>query len=158
MTDLSPAEIARRARPIPTYRDHPATTPADISGTTPDGSLVEVRLVGAEAPALLLFLSASCQGCRDLWEATSVLREALPEGGRLVIVTRGTAREDPAAIAALAPSRTEVVMSSEAFDAYRVAGPPFLVVVRGGEVRTESVAWGVEETARVTRAALEPGS
>ncbi len=45
-------------------------------------------------------------------------------------------------------------MSSQAFADYRVGGPPFLVVVAGGEVQTEGVAWGIAETVRATRQAL----
>jgi hypothetical protein len=54
----------------------------------------------------------------------------------------------------LARPGTEVVMSSEAYADYRVGGPPFLVVIASGEVRTEGVAWGIEETARASRVAL----
>jgi hypothetical protein len=154
VTDLEPSEIARRARPIPTYRDHPATSPIDIDGVTPAGTRVAVAVAGSTDPLLLLFLSASCLGCRDLWDGTRELRQALPEGLHIVIVTRGIDQEDASAIADLAPADTEVVMSSDAFHDYRVGGPPFLVVVVGGEVRTEGVAWGVGETARATREAL----
>lgn len=154
MTDLEPAEIARRARPIPTYRDHPATSPRDIEGVTPAGTRLAVAVIGSTDPMLLLFLSASCLGCRDLWEGTPELRQALPEGVRIVIVTRGIDQEDASAIAELAPADAEVVMSSDAYRDYRVGGPPFLAVVASGEVRTEGVAWGVGETARATREAL----
>jgi hypothetical protein len=158
VTDVGPAEIARRARPIPTYRDHPATSPVDMEGVTPGGARVAVAVIGAPDPLLLLFLSASCQGCRDLWDGTAELRQALPAGVRIVIVTRGNDQEDAAAIADVAPADVEVVMSSDAYLAYRVHGPPFLVVIDGGVVRTEGVAWGVGETARATREALAPES
>jgi hypothetical protein len=158
VTNVEPAEIARRARPIPTYRDHPATSPVDIDGVTPAGARVAVAVVGSTQPLLLLFLSSSCLGCRDLWDGTAELRQAPPEGVRIVIVTRGIDQEDAAVIAGLAPVDIEVVMSSDAYLAYRVHGPPFLVVVDSGEVRTEGVAWGVGETARVAREALVQGS
>jgi hypothetical protein len=158
VNEPSPAEILRRARPIPTYRDHPAASPLDIEGVTPAGAPVSVGVVGSADPTLLLFLSASCQGCRDLWDGTAELRQALPEGVQIVIVTRGPDHEDAGAIAGLAPADTEVVMSSDAFWDYRVGGPPFLVVVDGVEVRTEGVAWGIGETVRATREALGTGS
>jgi hypothetical protein len=175
VTDLEPAEILRRARPIPTYRDHPATSPKDIVGVTPVGSPVVIGIAGSGGstqPVLLLFLSSSCQGCQDLWNGTAALRQELPAGVRTVIVTRGAEQEDVSAVADLAPAvadltpavadltpdGTEVVMSSAAYRDYRVAGPPFLVVVDRGEVRTEGVAWGVAETAQAVRAALEQGS
>jgi hypothetical protein len=158
VNDLTPAEIARRARPIPTYRDHPATSPIDVRGATPAGDSVSVGVVGSAAPTLLLFLSVLCQGCQDLWGGTAELHQALPEGVRIIIVTRGPDHEDAEAIAALAPADTQVVMSSDAFRDYRVGGPPFLVVVDGLEVRTEGVAWGIGETVRATREALGTGS
>ena len=63
-----PADILRRLKPIPTYTDHPTTTPHDIVGVAPDGGPCRIEVVEAAAPALLLFLSAGCLGCRDLWE------------------------------------------------------------------------------------------
>jgi hypothetical protein len=155
VSDPPPAEILRRLRPIPTYRDHPATLPADIAGVDPGGSPVSLALVGTAEPVLLLFLSAGCLGCRDLWEGTEELRRALPDGVRIVVVTKGPEEEDAEAIAALAPPDTVTVMSSRAYGDYRVGGPPFLVLVLGHEVLTEGVAWGIAETARTTRQALE---
>jgi hypothetical protein len=155
VTDPPSAEFLRRLRPIPTYRDHPATSPADIDGVNPAGEPVSVAIVGSSASILLLFLSATCLGCRDLWEGTAELRALLPTGLRVVIVAKSPGDEDPTAIAALAPPGTEVIMSSQAYRDYRVGGAPFLVVVAGHEVRTEGVAWGVVETSRATRQALE---
>jgi hypothetical protein len=94
-------------------------------------------------------------GCRDLWDGTAALRRDLPAAVRTVIVTRGPEHEDAEAIAALAPEDVTTVMTSAAYGDYRVAGAPFLVVVAGGEVLTEGVAWGVAETARTARQALD---
>jgi hypothetical protein len=155
VNDPTPAEILRRVRPIPTYRDHPAPSPVDIAGVDPTGAPVHVPIVGKAEPVLLLFLSADCLGCRDLWDGTEALRRAIPDGVRIVLVAKGPEQEDAGSITALAPPGTPTVMSSEAYRDYRVGGPPFLVVATGDEVLTEGVAWGVEETARATRQALE---
>lgn len=155
MNDPPPAELLRRLRPIPTYRDHPATVVTDIAGVDPRGTSLALDLVGSTEPVLLLFLSAACLGCQDLWEGTDELRRSLPHGVRVVVVTRGPELEDAATIAVLSPPGVEVVMSSQAFSDYRVAGPPFLVVVRGREVRTEGVAWGIAETVRAALSALD---
>jgi hypothetical protein len=155
VTEQPPPELLRRLRPIPTYRDHPATTPADLTGVDPEGRPLEIAVVGAAEPVLLLFLSSSCLGCRDLWEGSEELRQALPERIQVVVVTKGPEHEDPAAIAALAPAGIPTLMSSPAWLDYRVGGPPFLVVVLGHEVRTEGVAWGIAETTRATRHALD---
>jgi hypothetical protein len=73
---------------------------------------------------------------------------------RVVLVTKGPELEDAEAVAALDPVDTLTVMSSQAFRDYGVGGPPFLALVVAGEVRTEGVAWGIDETARATRHAL----
>jgi hypothetical protein len=110
-------------------------------------------------PVLLLFLSAGCLGCRDLWDGLGALRNGLGDAARLAVVTRSPGDEDAEAIAALAddaPQRlgVRVVMSAAAFRDYRVGGPPFLVVAASDAVRTESVAWGVEQTLQTALAAL----
>ena len=49
---------------------------------------------------------------------------------------------------------TTVVMSTAAYRDYRVAGPPFLVVVAADAVSTQSVAWGLDQTLEISLAAL----
>jgi hypothetical protein len=155
VNDPPSAEFLRRLRPIPTFRDHPATSPVDIDGVDLTGAPAHVAIVGEAEPALLLFLSAACLGCQDLWDGTEELRRSIPEGVRTVIVAKGPDQEDARAVAAVAPLGVHTVMSSQAYLDYRVGGPPFLVLVTGHEVLTEGVAWGIEETARATRSALE---
>ena len=157
-----PAEILRRLRPIPTYTDHPTTTPHDIVGVAPDGSPCRIDVVEAAAPVLLLFLSAACLGCRDLWEGLRALHAGLAGAARLVVVTRSPGEESPEAITALAGDALatpglELVMSTGAYRDYRVGGPPFLTVAGADRVRTESVAWGVEQTLQTALQALGPG-
>ena len=154
-----PAEILRRLRPIPTYTDHPTTTPHDIVGVAPDGSPCRIEVVEAAAPVLLLFLSAACLGCRDLWEGLRELHAGLAGAARLVVVTRSPGEESPEAITALAGDAPatpglELVMSTGAYRDYRVGGPPFLTVAAADGVRTESVAWGVEQTLQTALQAL----
>jgi hypothetical protein len=156
-----PAEILRRLRPIPTYTDRPTTTPRDIVGVTPDGVPCRIHVVEAAAPVLLLFLSAACLGCRDLWEGLDELHAGLAGAARLVVVTRDPGEESAEAITALAGAALRIdgvalVMSTEAYRDYRVGGPPFLSVAAADSVRTESVAWGVEQTLQTARHALVP--
>jgi hypothetical protein len=154
-----PAEILRRLRPIPTTPGPPTTVPRDVVGVAPDGTPCRVEVEEAAAPVLLLFLSAGCLGCRDLWDGLAALRNGLGDAARLAVVTRSPGDEDAEVIAALAddaPQRlgVRVVMSAAAFGDYRVGGPPFLVVAASDAVRTESVAWGVEQTLQTALAAL----
>ena len=149
-----PAEILRRLRPIPTTVGPPSTVPGDVVGTRTDGSTGRLGVEGVTEPVLLLFLSSGCLGCRDLWEGLRHLHGVLDGASRLAVVTRDPGEEDPGAIATLAGPADghpgiEVIMSSAAFRHYRVAGPPFLVVAAADGVRTESVAWGVEQTGRI---------
>jgi hypothetical protein len=153
-----PAEILRRLRPIPTTVGPPSTRPRDVRGVRPDGASCPVDVVEAAAPVVLLFLSAACLGCRDLWEGLRDFDTGLGGSARLAVVTRDPGEEDRAGIEALAtgaPEGVDVVMSSQAFRDYGVAGPPFLVVATGAAVLTESVAWGIEQTLGLAVAALE---
>jgi hypothetical protein len=175
VTDQVPAspELLGRLRPIPTYRDHPATTGCDIEGVDPAGARRSVGIVASGEPVFLLFLSSSCQGCRDLWEGMDELRHALGPRVRVVVVTRGPEQEDAALVARLSAATdpgargsgdvsgdgsgqgaAEVVMSSQAYLDYGVGGPPFYALTLGREVRTEGVAWGVSETAASVLLAL----
>ena len=77
-------------------------------------------------------------------------------------MTRSPGEESPEAITALAGDAPlvagiDLVMSSAAYRDYRVSGPPFLTVVAADGVRTESVAWGVEQTVQTALQALHAG-
>jgi hypothetical protein len=155
-----PAEILGRLRPIPTSVGPPATRPRDVSGVGLDGAPLRVDVVEATAPVVILFLTAECRGCRDLWSGLAELHAGIGTRARLAVVTKSAPEDDRESVLALAgdvPSRLgiPVVMSTPTFGHYRAAAP-FLVVVTPGEVLAESVAWGVEETVRTAVAALSP--
>jgi hypothetical protein len=157
-----PAEILRRLRPIPTSAGPPVTRPRDVEGVRPDGTSCRIDVVDTAAPALLLFLSVDCLGCRDLWCGLGDLQAGLGTRARLVVVTKSPGDEDAAAVAALAGDApgshgVDVVMSTPAFGHYRAAAP-FLVLAAPDAVFTEGVAWGVDETLRAALAALPPGA
>jgi len=116
-----------------------------------------VEVVDSKEPVVLLFLSSSCSGCAEFWTGATTLAESLGPTVRVVIVTQGPDQEDIEAIAQLsaAAQGVEVVMSSQVYRTYQVAGPPFFVLVIGTEVRTEGVAWGLGDTADLLRRALD---
>jgi hypothetical protein len=155
-----PADILRRLRPIPTSAGPPTTRPLDVSGLDPDGVPCGVDVVEAAAPVLLLFLTADCLGCRDLWSGLAELHAAIGTRARLAVVTKSAPEDDPAFIRELAGDTASrlgipVVMSTPTFGHYRAAAP-FLVVVTPAEVLAEGVAWGVEDTLRTAVTALSP--
>ncbi len=157
-----PADIVRRLRPIPTSSGRPTTTPRDVVGVAPDGTARRIEVVEAAAPILLLFLSAGCLGCRDLWEGLAELQAGLVGRARLAVVTKSPGDDSAEAITALAGDAPatlgiDLVMSTAAFRDYRVAGPPFLSVAAADAVRTEGVAWGVEQTLLTALAGLHDG-
>ncbi len=153
-----PADILRRLRPIPTTVGPPTTTPRDVVGVAPDGRAARIDVLAATAPVLLLFLSADCIGCHDLWAGLSELRAGLGRGTVLAVVTKAPPVEDPDIVATLAADdaghlRAPVVMSQSAFTDYHAAAP-FLALVTPAAVLAEGVAWGVDDTLRTARAAL----
>jgi hypothetical protein len=109
----------------------------DVSGTGPGGEAVAVRVVGAQHDTLLAFLSSSCLTCQRFWSAFAEPGATpLPEGTRLVVVTKDPADETPGRIAELAPPGVTLAMSSAAWTGYGVPGSPYFVLVDGptGEV------------------------
>ena len=113
---------------------------ADVVGTGPRGESVAVRVVGVEHDTLLVFLSTGCGSCAGFWEAIG--RTEVPDGTRVVVVTRGPREESPAAIAELAAPGVPVVMDSGAWDTLAVPGSPYIIQVDGpsGRVVGEGTA------------------
>lgn len=134
--------LLRRRRAVPARPPRAArigSAAADLTGTDPGGTPVHRSVTGdAHEVVLLLFLTSSCQPCRQLWRALSAGEGArLPGGPQVVVVTPGAALEDRRQVAALAPPATPVVMSGEAWVDYAVPGSPFAVLVRAGWVAGE---------------------
>ncbi|MGB0096774.1 MAG: hypothetical protein WBP81_30070 [Solirubrobacteraceae bacterium] len=104
-------------------------TPAPtLTGSTPTGDAVALDFAGrSTGPTLLAFLSSGCSTCAGFWETLAERR--LPPGVQTVIVTRGGERERPSKVRSLAPPGVAVVMSSQAWQDYRVPGTPYFVLV-----------------------------
>jgi hypothetical protein len=151
----SHAEILRRLGPIErTVKAPPApmrdsVDAPELVGATPSGDAVKLAFSGQ--PTLLAFLTSGCATCAGFWETLGERR--LPAGVETVIVTRGTEREQPAKLRALAPDEIPVVMSSEAWEDYRVPGAPYFVLV-DGTVRGEGAAGTWHALASLVRDAI----
>ena len=127
-----PAEILRRLRPIPTYTDHPTTTPHDVVGVAPDGTRVPDRRGGGRragsAPLPLGGLPRLPGPLGGPARAAGRPRRRRPPGrGDAGAPARRAPRPSPPWPATTPAARgIAVVMSSDAFADYRVGGPPFL--------------------------------
>ena len=107
-----------------------ALTVEQLVGITPSGDEVFLPASGIDHDLLVAFLSSGCTSCGSLWED---LREHrlpnFPSYLRLVVVTRGSAEESPSAIAELAPTDLDVMMSSEVWQAFSTPGSPYFAYV-----------------------------
>lgn len=155
MTGAHPDRLSRLV-PVPTYRGTPATVICDVRGVDLSGGRQDVPVVGSGRWTLLVFLASGCDGCREFFEAAGdPVGAGLVTDESVVVVTRGPDREDRGALGRLAAPGTRLVMSDEAWAAYRVLGPPFFVLADGSRSRavTEGVAWGVAQVASHIQAA-----
>jgi hypothetical protein len=121
---------------------------SDITGPGLRDEMVAVRIVGAQTHTFLAFLSSSCTTCQHFWDAFADLDElSLPPSTRLVIVTKSPDEESVSSIAALAPAGVNLVMSSHAWEQYRVPGSPYFVFVDGptGRIRGEGTGMSWEQ-------------
>ena len=118
-------------------------TPAyDVTGLSAAGEEVALSLVGAPRSTLLAFLSSGCMTCLDFWAAFARDDHRLPDGIRLVVLTKGPEQESASRVAELAPPGVQVVMSTQAWVDYQVPMAPYFLLVDGpaGIVRGEGAA------------------
>ena len=125
--------------PVPT----PVPTPSagrrsrqasDVVGVTVDDEPVSIGVAGARHGTLLAFLTTGCLTCAGFWKAFGD-GVSLPDGGRLVVVTKGPADESESRVRELAPAAYPTVMSSEAWERYEVPVAPYFVYVDGPSAR-----------------------
>ncbi|MFZ0341106.1 MAG: hypothetical protein WAL31_02070 [Gaiellaceae bacterium] len=116
----------------------------DLEGATPDGGARRLVLAPG-SDTLLAFLSSGCSTCVDLLEALHVDDLSLPPGLRLVVVAKDRRLERLRLFRPLI-GRVEVLMSSAAWEQYRVPGSPYFLQIDGssGSVMGEGSAssWG----------------
>ena len=143
--------------PVPTYRDAPAATAADVVGRELTGQPLRVPVVGVDLVDPLVVgvprTATAAECCGRAWPRP-VRRQ--PAASAVVAVTRDADQEDLTALREVALARVRPVMSTAARRSYGVTGPPFFALIDGAARRvvTEGVAWGVEQTAGHVRRAL----
>jgi hypothetical protein len=151
--DPSAPEGDDRTSTAPARTDTPGS---DVVGTTPSGEAVSIGVAGASQATLLAFLSTGCSSCNAFWMAFDRDDLEIPGDARLVIVTRGPEDESESQVRALSPRNVTVVMSSDSWEAYRVAAAPYFVYVDGpsGRVVGEGAAGTWDHVANLMRQAL----
>lgn len=142
----APAEVAEDLRTPRPGAAAAGRRAADVAGRTPDGGSVGVAVREVDHDTVLLFLSSDCTTCQRFWTAFAAeapQRPALPDGVRLVIVTRGPEHEMPHAVAAHGVDVT-VVMSDQAWQDFEVPGSPYVVHVDGPSGRVQGEGTGAD--------------
>ena len=128
----------------------------DVVGTTLEGDAVKIAVGGDAPPTLLAFLTSGCTSCVGFWQAfASSRRDELPDGIRLVAITKDGSHESPARLRELRPPVVPVVLSTSAWQSYSVPAAPYFAYVEGGFVAGEGAATGWEQLASLLRDALE---
>ena len=145
MSTAGPPDI-RHLIQVPSFLGHRPAVVGPVRGITPSGTSVTYEV--SDVPwTLLVFLSTSCDGCQELWDAfADPKRSPVPRDLRTVMVTRGPSLEVPDRVARLAGAAS-VVMSDDAWSDYGVSTGPFFVLVDGpaARVASEGVAWSLEQ-------------
>ena len=111
----------------PTHTE-PASLDA-ISGPTPLGDVSSVALTGSRGHVLVAFMSTGCSTCKPFWKAFRAGMDLPRADIRPVIVTKGAEEESPSEIRKLTPPDVTTIMSSEAWDAFRVPGTPYFQLI-----------------------------
>jgi hypothetical protein len=161
----SHAEILRRleraapSETLPAPGRRAGGRPAlDVAGSTPAGETRSFALSNGAPDTLLAFVSSGCSSCAALLDG---LRDAppLPGAPRLILVTKDPDVERPRVFAAAARS-AHVVMSTRAWDDYRVPGSPYFLYVDGaqGVVVGEGSAPTWERVASLVGEMLDDGA
>jgi hypothetical protein len=126
-----------RAGSLPQAARRVSGNATDIVGVTPSGAAVALGMGRPGEQTLLLFLSSGCTSCGTFWDALGEGRT----GARTVVVARDAAEESPSRLTQLAAPGVDVVLSSQAWDAYGVPGSPYAVVIGpDGDITGEGTA------------------
>jgi hypothetical protein len=110
-------------------RTRSGTVPAHISGTSPTGAATSVNLTGSRGLVLAAFLSTGCSSCRAFWDELGRGLEMPAPDVRAVIVTKSADEESASKLAELSGGATPTILSSEAWDDFKVPGSPYFALI-----------------------------
>jgi hypothetical protein len=136
------------------------TSAYDLVGTAPNGDAVKVGIVGTGESTILAFLSSGCLTCAGFWDKfrdATVTELKAPNDASLVVVTKGPENESVARVRELAPRNLRVVMSTAAWEDYKVPVAPYFLYVDGvtQTVAGEGAAVSWDQVESLLRDALE---
>ena len=134
-----------------------AVRASDLSGRDLAGDAVQIGVGPGGPPTLIAFLSSGCLVCESFWSAFRAGPPPIPGGARLIIATKDPSHESPSRLRELAPAHLPVLMSSAAWEDYKVPTSPYFVYVDGpsGEIFGEGAASGWSQVESLLRDALE---
>ncbi len=117
---------------------------ANLSGPTPDGGTTSIPLTGSRGYSLLAFLSTTCTSCQPFWQGLS--DDLSFSGARPIVVTKDPGEESPGEIARLTTGPVTTLMSSDAWDAFKVPATPYFALVDNSNARVvgegSAANWG----------------
>jgi len=123
-----------------------------VRGVDPGGRPVAAAVEGGAW--VLVFLTSSCLGCRDVWSALAAgAARELPRS-RLALITPDATLEDRRTVASLAPPGAVVVMSTAAWTGWSAAASPWVAVSSDGVVVAEGPVDEWAGTVELARAGL----
>lgn len=127
-----PEPEARSSLALATAPPGSSSQPADVAGTSLDGGALTLAVTGTSHRTLLAFLSTGCGSCLPFWETfADPERSLLGNDVRVVIVAKGPEAESESRLHELAPPDVPLVLSSRAWENYRVPVSPYFVLVDG---------------------------
>lgn len=108
----------------------PGSSAPGIAGDTLAGSARVVATSGSDDHLLVAFLSSGCGSCVPFWRELRSNQGRLPDlEAEVVVVTKGSEREEPGKLRELAGSDVQVIMSDDSWSAYDVPLTPHFALI-----------------------------
>lgn len=149
-SSAEPAALAGPGAPAgPPVGGGEVVTAGPINGTTLNGDSVTLSFGPGSPLTLIAFLTSGCTSCAPLWAGLHESRDLDSLAQRVTVITHDATRESPTRLERLAPSGTDVIMSSAAWADYAVPGSPHFVLTDGaGGIlgRGSALSWSQLET------------
>lgn len=108
----------------------PGTNAPELAGNTLSGGARVIATSGADDHLLVAFLSSGCGSCVPFWRELRANSGRLPNlDAEVVVITKGSEREEPGKLIELAGPELEVIMSDDTWSAYDVPLTPHFALI-----------------------------